>query len=106
MSADLPALTQFLITLARSPEVRAGFLAILAVAVGFGYGPAASRAGDAGRAAARAGAGAIWIMYQVGQFARVLSTLLVGGIPLVQALERPGVGQQPCGRLSTKPERW
>jgi type IV pilus assembly protein PilC len=31
--------------------------------------------------------GRIWIMYQVGQFARVLSTLLVGGIPLVQALE-------------------
>jgi type IV pilus assembly protein PilC len=30
--------------------------------------------------------GRIWIMYQVGQFARVLSTLLVGGIPLVQAL--------------------
>ena len=31
--------------------------------------------------------GRIWIMYQVAQFARVLSTLLVGGIPLVQALE-------------------
>ena len=31
--------------------------------------------------------GHIWIMYQVGQFARVLSTLLVGGIPLVQALD-------------------
>ena len=31
--------------------------------------------------------GRIWIMYQVGQFARVLSTLLVGGIPLFQALE-------------------
>lgn len=32
-------------------------------------------------------AGEIWIKYQVAQFARVLSTLLVGGIPLVQALE-------------------
>jgi type IV pilus assembly protein PilC len=31
--------------------------------------------------------GEIWIKYQVAQFARVLSTLLVGGIPLVQALE-------------------
>lgn len=31
--------------------------------------------------------GGIWIKYQVAQFARVLSTLLLGGIPLVQALE-------------------
>ena len=31
--------------------------------------------------------GEIWIKYQVAQFARVLSTLLMGGIPLVQALE-------------------
>jgi len=31
--------------------------------------------------------GDIWIKYQVAQFARVLSTLLTGGIPLVQALE-------------------
>jgi type IV pilus assembly protein PilC len=31
--------------------------------------------------------GEVWIKYQVAQFARVLSTLLVGGIPLLQALE-------------------
>lgn len=31
--------------------------------------------------------GAIWIKYQVAQLSRVLSTLLMGGIPLVQALE-------------------
>ena len=31
--------------------------------------------------------GEIWLKYQVAQFARILSTLLVGGIPLVQALE-------------------
>ena len=31
--------------------------------------------------------GAIWIKYQVAQFSRVLSTLLTGGIPLVQGLE-------------------
>ena len=34
--------------------------------------------------------GEIWIKYQVAQFSRVLSTLLVGGIPLVQALETAG----------------
>jgi type IV pilus assembly protein PilC len=32
-------------------------------------------------------AGDIWLKYQVAQFARVLSTLLNGGIPLVQAME-------------------
>jgi Type II secretory pathway, component PulF len=30
--------------------------------------------------------GDIWIKFQVAQFSRVLSTLLVGGIPLLQAL--------------------
>jgi len=34
--------------------------------------------------------GEIWIKYQVAQFSRVLSTLLLGGIPLVQALETAG----------------
>ena len=34
--------------------------------------------------------GEIWTKYQVGQLSRVLSTLLVGGIPLVQALETSG----------------
>jgi len=29
----------------------------------------------------------IWLKYQVAQFSRVLSTLLTGGIPLVQGLE-------------------
>src|SRR3954471_5684893 len=32
-------------------------------------------------------AGDIWLKYQVAQLARILSTLLVGGIPLVQSLE-------------------
>ena len=34
--------------------------------------------------------GEIWTKYQVAQLARVLGTLLVGGIPLVQALETTG----------------
>src|SRR5438067_7387172 len=32
-------------------------------------------------------AGEIWVKYQVAQLSRILSTLLVGGIPLVQAME-------------------
>jgi type IV pilus assembly protein PilC len=38
--------------------------------------------------------GDVWIKYQVAQFSRVLSTLLVGGIPLIQALE---TGSQSMG---------
>jgi type IV pilus assembly protein PilC len=34
--------------------------------------------------------GEVWTNYQVAQFSRVLSTLLIGGIPLVQALETSG----------------
>jgi type IV pilus assembly protein PilC len=34
--------------------------------------------------------GEIWTKYQVAQFSRVLSTLLIGGIPLVQGLETAG----------------
>lgn len=34
--------------------------------------------------------GEIWLKYQVAQFSRVLSTLLVGGIPLLQALDTSG----------------
>jgi type IV pilus assembly protein PilC len=34
--------------------------------------------------------GEIWTKYQVAQLARVLSTLLMGGIPLVQALDTAG----------------
>ena len=34
--------------------------------------------------------GEVWTKYQVAQFSRVLGTLLVGGIPLVQALETSG----------------
>lgn len=34
--------------------------------------------------------GEIWIKYQVAQLSRVLSTLLIGGIPLLQALDTAG----------------
>lgn len=34
--------------------------------------------------------GSMWLKYQVAQFSRVLGTLLVGGIPLVSALETAG----------------
>ena len=90
MSAKLPSITLLLIaigTTARSYLV-ALIGALAAAIVGFRYW---SR-GDAARIKIDSVKlrvpvfGNIWIKYQVAQFSRVLSTLLVGGIPLVQAL--------------------
>jgi len=47
--------------------------------------------------------GQIWIKYQVSQLCRLLSTLLTGGIPLVQALET--TGQSIDSRLLQKQMR-
>ena len=94
MGSKLPYITTLLIafgTTARSYLV-AGLVALVVAVIVF-------RIWSRGQAAqARLDAiklriplfGDIWIKFQVAQFARVLSTLLVGGIPLVQALETAG----------------
>jgi len=91
MSAELPALTQFLISLGTAArQYVLGFMVITAAAVMafriWSRGESAQAKLDGLKLRAPV-LGRIWIMYQVGQFARVLSTLLVGGIPLMQALE-------------------
>ncbi len=91
MQAELPRITQILIavgTTARSYVV-AGFLCLIAGLALFRLW-AARRSAQEKLDALKLRlplAGEIWIKYQVAQFSRVLSTLLVGGIPLVQALE-------------------
>ena len=90
MDAELPAPTQFLIaigTTARS-YVLAGFGALIAGIVAFRFW---SRTAAGGEAVDRfllkiPVLGEVWLKYQVAQFSRVLGTLLVGGIPLMQAL--------------------
>ena len=47
--------------------------------------------------------GEIWIKYQVAQFSRVLGTLLVGGIPLLQALD---TAANSLGTQSAARRRW
>jgi type IV pilus assembly protein PilC len=91
MSADLPALTQFLIAFGTAARRYVVFFAaaLAAVIVLFrlwARRETAQEKLDALKLRAPV-LGRIWIMYQVGQFARVLSTLLVGGIPLMPALE-------------------
>ncbi|MCX6637554.1 MAG: type II secretion system F family protein [Acidobacteria bacterium] len=91
MSADLPVITQILIavgTTARSYVV-AGFLGLVGAVVGFriwSRSEAAREKIDAVKLRVPI-LGEIWIKFQVAQLARVMSTLLQGGIPLVQALE-------------------
>jgi type IV pilus assembly protein PilC len=91
MSASLPAITQALITVGTTAKeyvlVFAGGLAAAVVAFRFwSRRESAQRRLDALLLRLPL-AGDIWIKYQVAQFSRVMGTLLLGGIPLVQALE-------------------
>jgi type IV pilus assembly protein PilC len=91
MEAQLPLITQILIAVGTTARtyVLAGFGLLVAAIVLFrlwSRGEAARETLD--RLKLRTPlVGEIWVKFQVAQFGRVLSTLLTGGIPLVQALE-------------------
>jgi type IV pilus assembly protein PilC len=91
MGSRLPAPTQILIavgTTARSYVV-IGFFGLVAAILLFRYWsrtPTGREAVD--RVLIKAPlAGEVWLKYQVAQFSRVLGTLLMGGIPLMAALD-------------------
>jgi type IV pilus assembly protein PilC len=91
MSADLPLMTQILIAVGTTARnyILLGFVGLIAGIFLFRWWSRRESARikiDSVRLRTPI-VGEIWIKYQVAQFARVLSTLLVGGIPLVQALE-------------------
>jgi type IV pilus assembly protein PilC len=91
MNAQLPAPTQILIavgTTARSYVV-VGFIALVLLVFLFRWWartPKGSEAIDRFLLKIPV-AGETWLKYQVAQFSRVLGTLLIGGIPLLQALD-------------------
>lgn len=91
MQAQLPQMTLILIAVATTARsyVAVGFLALVAAVLGFRVWSRTEKAGARiDRLKMRTPVlGEIWLKYQVAQFSRVLSTLLVGGIPLVHALE-------------------
>src|SRR5258707_1836188 len=94
MSAELPTITQVLIavgTTARS-YVLFGAAALVAGGVALRFWARTESGKDTlDNIKMRAPLfGDMWIKYQVAQFARALSTLLTGGIPLVQGLETAG----------------
>jgi type IV pilus assembly protein PilC len=94
ISAELPAATRILIAVGTTARdyVLLGFALLVAAILGFrvwSRTEAAKVQLDRLKLATPV-VGEIWIKFQVAQFARVLSTLLAGGIPLVQALETAG----------------
>jgi type IV pilus assembly protein PilC len=91
MSAQLPTVTIYLIaigTTARS-YVLLYAAGLMALGTGFWWWSRTERAQEKiDRVKIRTPLfGDIWIKYQVAQFSRVLSTLLTGGIPLMQGLD-------------------
>lgn len=94
MEAKLPAATQILIaigTTARS-YVLTGFGLLIVAGVGAYFWSRREGSQEKLDSIKRRipVLGEVWTKYQVAQFSRVLGTLLVGGIPLVQALETSG----------------
>jgi type IV pilus assembly protein PilC len=91
MSAKLPQATIILIAVGTTARnyILFGFLGLVIAAVGFRFWSKTDKGQERmDRWKLRTPVfGEIWIKYQVAQFSRVLGTLLVGGIPLMQALE-------------------
>jgi type IV pilus assembly protein PilC len=91
MSAQLPATTQILIAIGTTARnyILFAFGGVVLAAVAFRFWAKTEKGEERiDRWRLRTPLiGEIWIKYQVAQFARVLGTLLVGGIPLLQALD-------------------
>jgi type IV pilus assembly protein PilC len=108
MQATLPVPTQILIALGTTARnyVLAGFGAFVLGIVAFriwSRTPSGSERVD--RFLMRVPmVGEVWLKYQVAQFSRVLGTLLIGGIPLLQALETAAdsLGTQVLKRVLEK----
>jgi type IV pilus assembly protein PilC len=91
MDAQLPGPTRVLIAIGTTARnyVLLGFAALVGGIFGFRYwARTPSGAERVDRFLLKIPvAGEVWLKYQVAQFSRVLGTLLIGGIPLLQALD-------------------
>jgi type IV pilus assembly protein PilC len=94
LQAQLPPITQVLIAVGTTARnyIVVGAGGILAAIIGFRWwSRTESGADQVQRIFHKAPVlGEVWTKYHVAQVSRVLSTLLIGGIPLVQALETAG----------------
>ena len=91
MNAELPLPTQVLIAVGTTARnyVLLGFVALIAAVFAFRWWARTARGSELiDRFLLKLPvAGEVWLKYQVAQFSRVLGTLLIGGIPLLQALD-------------------
>jgi type IV pilus assembly protein PilC len=91
MGATLPLPTQILIAVGTTARtyVILGFAVVIAAIVAFRWWSKTERGSElVDRILLKLPiAGEVWLKYQVAQFSRVLGTLLIGGIPLMQALD-------------------
>jgi type IV pilus assembly protein PilC len=91
MDAQLPAPTRMLIAIGTTARnyVLIGFAALVGAIFAFRYWARTPAGGErVDRFLLKIPiAGEVWLKYQVAQFSRVLGTLLIGGIPLLQALD-------------------
>jgi type IV pilus assembly protein PilC len=91
MDAQLPAPTRILIAIGTTARnyVLLGFAALVGAIFGFRYWARTAAGGERiDRFLLKIPVlGEVWLKYQVAQFSRVLGTLLIGGIPLLQALD-------------------
>ena len=89
--ANLPAMTRILITVGTTAQssilIFAGGLIVAIVGFRFWSRRESARTTLDRIKLKTPGLGEIWLKYQVAQLSRILSTLLTGGIPLVQAME-------------------
>jgi type IV pilus assembly protein PilC len=91
MDAQLPGPTLILIAIGTTARnyVLAGFAVLILALVAFRFWAKTPAGGEAvDRVLLKVPVlGEVWLKYQVAQFSRILGTLLVGGIPLLQALD-------------------
>ncbi len=91
MQAQLPAPTQILIAVGTTARnyILIGFGALVLGIFAFRYWARTDSGSERiDRVLLKTPiAGEVWLKYQVAQFSRVLGTLLIGGIPLMQALD-------------------
>jgi type IV pilus assembly protein PilC len=111
MQAQLPKPTLILIAIGTTARnyVLAGFAGLVVAILAF---RAWSRTASGGERVDRIllkvpVVGEVWLKYQVAQFARVLGTLLVGGIPLLPALHTAAdsLGTQVLKRVLEQAEK-
>jgi type IV pilus assembly protein PilC len=98
LQAPLPTVTVYLIALGRTVHqyflfIVLGLAAVLLVAWKWKSSDAGARKLDQLRLRLPV-LGSIWLKYQIAMFARMMSTLLAGGLPLVPALETAGASIQ------------